>query len=93
MRSVHRSWSIAALLVIATSIVGLSWTVDSWACCLFSSRKSNRDQTYAMGKRPKAPAHARYQCPKCKMTFDKPGTCPMCKLKLEQVPSKSPDRS
>ena len=81
---------------LAALLAGMASTSVAWACCLFNKKSSRTDaqsQTYAMGKHPRQKAQAAYQCPKCQMTFEKPGTCPMCKLKLERVTSKSPNPS
>lgn len=43
-------------------------------------------------KSAKPAAEAKYECPSCKMAFDKPGACPMCKTALvpkKTVPKKS----
>ncbi|MCJ7656356.1 MAG: heavy metal translocating P-type ATPase, partial [Candidatus Atribacteria bacterium] len=31
---------------------------------------------------------ARYKCPKCKMEYDAPGKCDMCKVTLERIKEK-----
>lgn len=96
MRRIQCGIARAVVLGMAAVLFSGAWSPGAEACCLFgkrSSRSESSSQAYAMGKRPKRNAQASYQCPKCKMTFDKPGDCPMCKLKLEKVKSKSPGAS
>ena len=97
MRRIEHEMMKRVLVVgLAALLAGMASQPSAWACCLFSKKSSRTDaqsQTYAMGKHPRQKAQATYQCTKCKMTFEKPGTCPMCKLKLEKVTSKSPNPS
>ena len=87
--STHAYLTRVALLSLLVTGVSASGTV-SWAGEARSARGGGRTDAYAMGHRPHTSAKP-YRCPRCGMTYDKPGVCPMDNTKLKKVttPSKS----
>ena len=80
----HGLWTVVGL-VIGLFVVGSSLAL---AGNRFSPGPDNA-QVYAMGKRPQTDTgKATYQCPKCKMASEKPGTCPMCRIPLKKITAK-----
>ncbi len=67
--------------MLAGSLIGVA--------SVSGSIRSRHPVQTAMGRKPQAPEKSVYRCPRCGMTFDQLGVCPMDNTKLEKVPSGS----
>lgn len=76
---------VSIVMGIASVASTVSWARESGS--LGSKQATHR---YAMGRKPQTQKPT-YRCPRCGMTYDKPGVCPMDNTKLEKVtiPSKA----
>ena len=72
------------VVTLSLLVAVVSGNTVSWAGEPRAVRDGARTDTYAMGRRPQSQTKA-YRCPRCGMTYDKPGVCPMDNAPLVKV--------